>query len=55
MSKRWPAGRTHEEDEPASAEFTRLFVMGALIAVLLGVFTGLGWMAYQFLQRQFGG
>ena len=55
MSRRWPASRTHEEDPPASAEFTRLFVMGVLIAVLLGVFSGLGWMAYLYLSRQFGG
>jgi hypothetical protein len=55
MSRRWPTGRTHEDDEPASAEFSRLFVMGALIAVVLGLLTGLGWMAFQFLQQQFGG
>jgi flagellar biogenesis protein FliO len=55
MSRRWPTGRSHEDDEPASAEFSRLFVMGAMIAVLLGLLTGLGWMAYQFLRQQFGG
>lgn len=55
MSRRWPTGRSHENDEPASAEFSRLFVMGALIAVLLGLLAGLGWMAYQFLRQHVGG
>lgn len=55
MSRRWPAGRTHEEEQPSSPEFTRLFVLGMLIAIVLGVFSGLGWMAYLFLSRQFGG
>ena len=55
MSRRWPTGRTHEEDEPASPEFSRLLVMGFLIAAALGLVTGIGWMGYQFLQRHFGG
>ncbi len=55
MSRRWPTGRTHEEDEAASPEFTRLFILGVLIAIVLGVVTGLGWMGYQLVRQQFGG
>ena len=55
MSRRWPTGRSHEDDEPASAAFSRLFVIAALIAALLGLLTGLGWMAYQFIRQQVGG
>ena len=37
MSRRWPSGRTHEEEQPASTELSRLLVMGFLIAALLGL------------------
>ena len=40
MSRRWPSGRTHEEEQPASTELSRLLVMGFLIAALLGLLTG---------------
>lgn len=55
MSRRWPTGRTHEEEEPASAAFSRLFVMGFLIAALLGLLTGIGWMGCQLVGQRFGG
>jgi|JI10StandDraft_1071094.scaffolds.fasta_scaffold285540_3 hypothetical protein len=55
MSRRWPTGRTHEEDEPASAGVSRLLVLGFLIAAALGLLTGIGWMGYQFFRAQFGG
>ena len=55
MSRRWPTGRTHEEDEPASAVVSRLLVLGFLIAGALGFLTGIGWMGYQFFRAQFGG
>ena len=40
MSRRWPSGRTHDEEQPASAEVSRLLVMGFLIAALLGLLDG---------------
>ena len=55
MSRRWPTGRTHEEEEPASPELSRLLVMAFLIAAALGLLTGIGWMGYQFFRAQFGG
>lgn len=55
MSRRWPTGRTHEIDEPASPQLSRLLVMGFLIAAVLGLLTGIGWMGYQFFRTQFGG
>lgn len=55
MSRRWPTGRTHEIDEPASPELSRLLVVGFLIAAVLGLLTGIGWMAYQFLLAEIGG
>ena len=55
MSRRWPTGRTHEVDEPASPELSRLLIMGFLVAAGLGLLTGLVWMGYEFLRAQFGG
>lgn len=55
MSRRWPIRRRHEEDGAASPEFSRLFVLAALIAVLLGGLTGIGWMGCQFVRQHFGG
>ena len=55
MSRRWPTGRTHEVDEPASPELSRLLIMGFLIAAVIGLLTGIGWIAYQFLRAQIGG
>lgn len=55
MSRRWPTGRSHEEEEPASAEGSRLLLIGFLIAGLLGLMTGVGWMGCQLVRRQFGG
>jgi hypothetical protein len=49
MSRRWPTGRTHEEDEPGSAAFSRVLVAGFLIAALLGLLSGLGWMAWRLV------
>jgi len=55
MSRRWPTGRSHEMDEPASAGLSRLLVLGFLIAAALGLMAGIGWMGYQLLRTQFGG
>ncbi len=55
MSRRWPTGRTHEEDPPASAAFTRLFVIAFLIAGAIGLLAGVGWLGYLWVSRALGG
>ena len=55
MSKRWPYGRSHEEEQPASAEVSRLLVLGFLIAALLGLLTGVVWVGWNLLSTQLGG
>ena len=55
MSKRWPYGRSHEEEQPASAEVSRLLVLGFLIAALLGLLTGVVWVGWNLLSKQLGG
>jgi hypothetical protein len=51
MSRRWPIERKREEDEPASPEVSRLLIMGFLIAALLGLATGVVWVAYNLVMR----
>ena len=55
MSRRWPSGRTHEEEQPASTELSRLLVLGFLIAALLGLLTAIVWMGWNLLSNRFGG
>jgi hypothetical protein len=55
MSRRWPTGRTHEEEPPASRDVSRLLVLGFLIAAILGLATGIGWMGCHLIRSQFGG
>lgn len=55
MSRRWPYGRTHEEEQPASADVSRLLVMGFLIAALLGLLTGVAWVGWNLIKNQFAG
>ena len=50
MSRRWRAGRTHEEEQPASTEVSRLLVIGFLIAALLGLLTGVVWVGWNLLR-----
>jgi hypothetical protein len=54
MSRRWPTGRSQEEEQPASADVSRLLVLGFLVAALLGLATGIGWVSYNLLRNQFG-
>ena len=51
MSRRLPTGRTHDEEQPASPELSRLLVMGFLIAALLGLLTGIGWIGWNLLEQ----
>ena len=55
MSRRWPPGRTHDEQQPASAGVSRLLVMGFLIAALLGLLTGLAWVGWNLIKNPFAG
>ena len=55
MSRRWPTVATHDEEQPASPEVSRLLVIGFLIAALLGLLTGVGWIGWNLLRNQFGG
>jgi hypothetical protein len=38
-----------------SAEGSRILVLGFLIAALLGLLSGLGWMGWLFVRSHFGG
>jgi len=55
MSKRWPSGRAHEEEQPTSPEVSRLLVLGFLIAALLGLLTGAAWVGWNLLKNHFAG
>ena len=55
MSRRWPTGRTHEEDLPASAAITRLFVLAFLIAGGIGLVAGVCWLVYLWVSRALAG
>jgi hypothetical protein len=55
MSRRWPTGRSHEEDPPASPEFSRLLVLAFLIAGALGLLSGVAWLVYLWVTRVLGG
>jgi hypothetical protein len=51
MTTHKPVLTRHQEDEDvASPAFTRLFVLAFLVAVLLGVVTGIGWVAWNLLR-----
>ena len=52
MSTRYPSGRPREEEPPASPEFSRLFIIGFLVAALLGLLTGVVWVAWNLVGRQ---
>lgn len=51
MSSRWLSGRAHDEESPASPAVSRLFVMGVLIAALLGLLTGVAWLGWHLIMN----
>jgi hypothetical protein len=53
MNRRFPDGRPRPPQTEASPEFTRLFVMAVLTAVILGFACGVVWVAYQLLRHYF--
>lgn len=50
MSKRWPTGRSHDEDLPASGAVSRALVLGFIVAGAMGVVAGAIWMGWNLLQ-----
>lgn len=55
MSRRWPSGRTHDEEQPASAGVSRLLVMGFLIAAILGLLIGVAWVGRNLVENWLAG
>ncbi len=54
MSTRKSFVKRHQHDEDvASPAFSRLFVLAFLVAALLGVVTGIGWIAWNLVGRLF--
>ena len=52
---RWSTIRKHDNEQSASAEVSRLLVMGFLIAALLGLLTGLAWVGWNVIKNPFAG
>ena len=50
MSRRWPAGRSHEEEQPASGTVSRMLVVGFLTAAGLGFMTGVVWLLWNLMR-----
>lgn len=55
MSARWSTIRKHDNESPGSLDISRLLVTGFLIAALLGLLTGVVWVAWNLLRNQFAG
>jgi hypothetical protein len=54
MPDRWSTVRRHDGDPAPGLDLSRVVVVGFLIAALLGLLTGLGWMGCQLVRNQFG-
>jgi hypothetical protein len=55
MADRWFTARRHDDDAGPGLDVSRALVLGFLIAALLGLVTGVGWVGYSLLRSQFGG
>ena len=55
MDDRFTTSRRHDGAPSPGLDLSRVIVMGFLIAAVLGLLTGIGWMGYQFFRTQFGG
>jgi len=51
MPNRWSTVRRHDGDSSPGLDLSRVLVIGFLIAALLGVLTGLGWMAWRLINQ----
>ena len=52
MPSHWFSTRTHGEEPPATREVSRLIVLVFVVAVILGVVTGAGWVAWNLIKNQ---
>ena len=55
MPERWSTVRRHHGDRAPGLDLSRVIVLGFVIAALLGMVTGLGWMGWQLVRNHFGG
>ena len=55
MPKRWSTVRRHDGEPAPGLDLSRVIVVGFLIAALLGLLAGLGWMGCQLVRSQWGG
>jgi hypothetical protein len=55
MSRRLPAGRGFDEEQPASLEVSRVLVLGFIIAAILGLLCGVGWVGWNLVRNAFAG
>lgn len=50
MARRLPPGRVNEDEQVASADVSRLLVLGFIVAGALGVLIGLGWVIWNLIR-----
>lgn len=55
MPDRWSTVRRHDGEPAPGLDLSRAIVVGFLIAAMLGLLTGLGWMGCQLVRSNFGG
>lgn len=51
MPNRWSTVRRHTGEPSPGIDPSRVIVIGFLVAALLGVLTGLGWMAWRLMTQ----
>jgi hypothetical protein len=50
MARRLPLHRREEEEQPVSPDVGRVIVLGFVIAALLGLLIGVGWILWNLLR-----
>lgn len=50
MSKRWPSGRSHDDELPASGAVSRALVLGFIVAAAMGLVAGVIWMGWNLIR-----
>jgi hypothetical protein len=50
MSKRWPTGRSHDEELPASGAVSRALVLGFIVAGAMGLAAGVIWIGWNLIR-----
>ena len=55
MGNRFTTIRKHDGDASPGLDVSRFLALGFLVAAVLGLLLGIGWMGYQYLRAQFGG